>query len=249
MSTQEFYIRGEADTEARGPFNIDQLASLAEAGQVNGDTLYYDAAIEQWVTTGSNPELMATLFPEKRKLKMKQKVEIKTVNVEHEDDEPIRVEEMLAAAEGKTKETAGKGDPKAAFELVAGWGRRVLMLIVAVMMAAMLLPHLEPIYALDVKAILATPTILFGALDLFILILLLLGATTVYPLVRFRALLGLGFLGLMHYLAGETQFIVPLVAASVGMYFTTAALNWLVLIVAGALGLLGSGFYAFLVFS
>lgn len=247
MSTQEFYIRGEADTEARGPFNIDQLASLAEAGQVDGDTLYYDAAIEQWVTTGSNPELMATLFPEKKKLRMKQKIEIKTVNVEHEDDEPIRVEEMLAAAEGKTKETAGKGDPKIAFELVAGWGRRTLTLIMGVSMCSMLLTHIEPIYALDWKTILATPTILLGAFDLFLVIMLLLGATSVYPLVRFRALLGLGFLGLMHYLAGETQFYVPLLATSVGMYFTTAAVNWLVLIAAGGLGLVGAGFYAFLV--
>lgn len=247
MSTQEFYIRGEADTEARGPFNIDQLASLAEAGQVDGDTLYYDAAIEQWVTTGSNPELMATLFPEKKKLRMKQKIEIKTVNVEHEDDEPIRVEEMLAAAEGKTKETAGKGDPKAAFELVAGWGRRILTLIMGISMASMLFTHIEPIYALDWKTILATPTILLGAFDLFLVITLLLGATAVYPLVRFRALLGLGFLGLMHYVAGETQYLVPLLAASAGMYFTTAAVNWLVLVAAGGLGLLGTAFYAFLV--
>jgi hypothetical protein len=247
MSTQEFYIRGEADTEARGPFNIDQLASLAEAGQVDGDTLYYDAAIEQWVTTGSNPELMATLFPEKKRLRMKQKIEVKTINVENEGDEPIRVEEMLAAAEGKTKETAGKGDPKAAFELVAGWGRRVLTLIVAVTMASMLLPHIDAIYALEWRSFLTTPSILFGIFDLFLLIMLLLGATSVYPLVRFRALLGFGFLGLMHYLAGETQFIMPLIAGSAGIYFVTAAVNWTVLIAAGLLGLLGSGFYAFLV--
>jgi hypothetical protein len=31
------------------------------------------------------------------------------------------------------------------------------------------------------------------------------------------------------------------------MYFTTAAVNWLLLVVAGGLGLLGAGFYAFLV--
>jgi hypothetical protein len=154
---------------------------------------------------------------------------------------------MLAAAEGKTKETAGKGDPKAAFELVAGWGRRVLTLIMGVSMCSMLLTHIEPIYALDWKTIIATPTILLGAFDLFLVITLLLGATSVYPLVRFRALLGLGFLGLMHYLAGETQYFVPLIAASVGMYFTTAAVNWLLLVVAGGLGLLGAGFYAFLV--
>lgn len=247
MSTQEFYIRGEQDTEARGPFSIDQLSSLAEAGQVSGDTLYYDAAIEQWVTTGSNPELMATLFPEKRKLRMKQKVEVKTVNIETEGEEPIRVEEMLAAAEGKTKETAGKGDPKAAFEQVAGWGRRVLLVIMVLTLASMLLPHIGPVYALEWNTILTTPSILFGALDLFITIMLLLGATTVYPLVRFRALLGLGFFGVMHYLSGETQYLVPLLAASTGMYFTTAAVNWTVLIAAGSLGLLGSGAYAFMV--
>lgn len=247
MSTQEFYIRGESDTEARGPFNIDQLASLAEAGQVNGDTLYYDAAIEQWVTTGSNPELMATLFPEKKKLRMKQKVEVKTVNVEKEDDEPIRVEEMLAAAEGKTRETAGRGDPKAAFESVAGWGRRVLTLVMGISVVTMLIPFIEPVYALEWMKIVTTPAILFGALDLFLLIMLLLGATSIYPFLRFRALLGLGFFGILHYLGGETQMIVPLVAMSVGIYFTTAAVNWTILFAAGALSLLGVGTYAFMV--
>ena len=246
MSTQEFYIRGEADTEARGPFSIDQLASLAEAGQVNGDTLYYDAAVEQWVTAGSNPELMATLFPEKRKLRMKQQVEVKTVNVEKEGEDPIRVEEMLAAAEGKTKETAGKGDPKAAFEAVAGWGRRALTLIMILTVVSGVVPNLDPIYALDWNKILTTPTILFGLMDVFITILLLLGATSVYPFVRFRALLGLGFFGVLHYTAGETQFLVPLVAASAGMYLTTAAVNWTVLISASAVGILGSGVYAYL---
>lgn len=249
MSTQEFYIRSEQDTEARGPFNIDQLASLAEAGQVNGETLYYDSAIEQWVTTGSNPELMATLFPEKKKLRMKQKIEVKTINTQREGDEPIRVEEILAAAEGKTKETAGKGDPKVAFEKVAGWGRRILTVIMALSLASMLFPHLDVVYALEWEKIIATPSILFGALDLFITILLLLGATSVYPLVRFRALLGLGFFGLLHYTGGETGYLIPLLAASAGMYFTTAAVNWTVLIAAGFLGLFGAGSYAYLVLS
>ena len=44
MATQEFYIRNASETEARGPFNLEQMVSLAEAGQVTADTLYYEAA-------------------------------------------------------------------------------------------------------------------------------------------------------------------------------------------------------------
>jgi len=62
MSTQEFYIRGEHDTDARGPFTQDQLASLVEAQQVDGSTLYYDAALEQWVPISTNESLLAFLI-------------------------------------------------------------------------------------------------------------------------------------------------------------------------------------------
>jgi len=40
MATQEFYVRNESETEARGPFNLEQLLSLAENGQVTAETLY-----------------------------------------------------------------------------------------------------------------------------------------------------------------------------------------------------------------
>ena len=33
-TTQEFYIREASENEARGPFNMEQLVSLAETGQV-----------------------------------------------------------------------------------------------------------------------------------------------------------------------------------------------------------------------
>ena len=72
-TTQEFYIRGENDTDARGPFTQDQLASLVEAQQVDGATLYYDAALEQWVPISTNESLMAFLFPEKKKHKVRTK--------------------------------------------------------------------------------------------------------------------------------------------------------------------------------
>jgi hypothetical protein len=47
-SGPEFYVRGINDAEARGPFTLEQLTSLAEAGQLAPDTYYYDQATEQW---------------------------------------------------------------------------------------------------------------------------------------------------------------------------------------------------------
>ena len=64
MDTQEFYIRHASETEARGPFSLEQLVSLAETGSVTAETLYYDATREQWVVIGESPTVKAAVFPE-----------------------------------------------------------------------------------------------------------------------------------------------------------------------------------------
>jgi len=71
MATQEYYIRESSENEARGPFNLEQLVSLAETGQVTIETLWYDAAVEDWTSIGATDSLRSSLFPEKRKLRMK----------------------------------------------------------------------------------------------------------------------------------------------------------------------------------
>ena len=113
MATQEIYIRNATETEARGPFTAQQVADLADAGQVTAETLIYDATTEQWVALSTNPELMTVVFPEKRKLSLKSK-QIATLNKPVEDARPITVSEMLAAAEGHTDDTRGKSDPQVA---------------------------------------------------------------------------------------------------------------------------------------
>ena len=54
MANQEIYVRGATDTEARGPFSMEQLISLVETGQVTAETYFYDAATEQWMVLGSS---------------------------------------------------------------------------------------------------------------------------------------------------------------------------------------------------
>ena len=80
MATQEFYIRNASETEAHGPFTLEQLVSLAEAGKVDPQTLYYEAGTEQWIVIGANADLKAVIFPEKRRLTIKPKDSIHSVN-------------------------------------------------------------------------------------------------------------------------------------------------------------------------
>src|ERR1700690_1571700 len=99
MAIQEIYYRGATDTEAHGPFTMEQMVSLVETGRVTAETYYYDPATEQRLLIGSNPEMKAVLWPEKKKMGFKQK-EFKVVNEDKaESAPPITVQDFLAAAE------------------------------------------------------------------------------------------------------------------------------------------------------
>ena len=246
-TTQEFYIRGENDTDARGPFTQDQLSSLVEAQQVDGSTLYYDAALEQWVPISTNDSLMGFLFPEKKKLKVRPKDDIETLNVEQAGDAPIRVEDMLAAAEGRTSDTRGRIDPKIVAEHVAGIGRHLLILTLLVSMFAMFFygENLALIYSGDWVGMITDPFIVLGLIDVFFVIVLLLGATTFYPAVRFRALFAVGLLCFMFFLTGEYHLMIAVGAGTIGMYFTTLSVSWAPLIPSALLGLGGMAALAY----
>src|SRR5471030_3169856 len=135
MAPKEFYIRSPSETEARGPFNLEQVISLAEAGQVTAETLYYDAATEQWVAVGANAEVKLAVFPEKKKLGIKRDAKVATLNKESDSDAPISVNDMLAAAEGRTDDTKGKADPAIAMARCAKagmWSAIVALILAAV---------------------------------------------------------------------------------------------------------------------
>ena len=148
MATQELYIRNATETEARGPFNAQQVADLAEAGQVTADTLIYDASTEQWVALSANAELMGVVFPEKKKLSLKAK-EIKTLNKADDTAKPITVNDMLDAAEGRTDDTKGKSDPAIAMMRAAKVGMIGGTITLVVAAAAEILPATD---ALMVRA-------------------------------------------------------------------------------------------------
>lgn len=246
MATQEFYIRSATETEARGPFNQEQLASLAEAGQVDGSTLYYEATTEQWLPVGDNAPLMAVLFPEKKPLKIKPKEVVTTLNVQREDAKPIEVNDMLAAAEGRTADTKDKSDPAESLARAAKLGMYSCTLALALSAVALLLPSIDLIAKGDYLRLLFQPFVLLGALDLVLFLLLVLQTVAIYPFLRFRAALGFGFLGFIFWTQGESQLALAVAAGSAGLYFCTVFTRFMSLGLAILLALGGMGGFAYL---
>lgn len=244
MATQEYYIREASETEARGPFNLEQLISLAETGQVSVETLWYDATVEDWAVIAASDELKSALFPEKRKLRMKAK-EVIPVQKNSDSLAPITVEDMLAGAEGRTDDTKDKKDPKIAQAQAARIGMWSAVACLVLAAAGEILPSADAIAAMDVGKLMSQPLAFLGALDLFVAIMLGLGVDSFYPVVRFRAAAGLGLFGFIFFAQGMPLPMLAVLAASGGLYFATVWVDMLPVVVASALGLAGSAAAAY----
>ncbi|MBI5771701.1 MAG: DUF4339 domain-containing protein [Verrucomicrobia bacterium] len=243
MATQEIYIRNANDTEARGPFGLTQLASLAEAGQITPETLVYDATTEQWAALSTQTELLGQVFPEKKKLILKPK-EFKTLNKPDEGAKPIDVNDMLAAAEGRTDETADKKDPEIAMMRAAKVGTIGALVALLAAAAGEILPSVDVITSGDIMAVAAQPLVLFGALDVFLAVMLGLGVIAMYPFVRFRAALGFGVLAFIFYTQGSPILLVYAAAGCAGLYLCTIFVSLVPVIVAAAAAVGGMGLLA-----
>lgn len=249
MATQEYYIRGINDTEARGPFTVEQLVTLGETGQIDTETLFYDAATEQWATIGSNVELKNALFPQKKKLTFKPKESIQDLNIQKEEHRPITVDQILAAAEGRTEETKDMRSRIAAQHNAARIGLYAGLIIFLLSTAALLLPNVEIVSSFDPNAIVKQPLILLGLVDLACSVLLGLEVVNAYPFIRFRAAFGLGFLSVFFWSQSHPHVVLAVAAGSVGMYLCTVFVSYVPVITAALLGLVGIGGFAFYMLS
>ncbi len=247
MATEEFYIRNESDEEARGPFNFEQLSSLAENGQVSRETLYYDVNQESWVSIGSDSELVAKLYPEKRRLTVKPKAKITSLNQAGEGAAPIEVVDMLAAAEGRSADTKDKADPTDAMARNAKIGLRGCTATLLISAAALVAPFVDKIAAGEYAAVVREPFVILGAIDFVLGLLLALEAVALYPFVRFRAMLGAGFLGMILWSRGEPTTLLAVLAGSTGIYLSTVFVSLGGALLSVALGLIGMGWFAYAV--
>lgn len=247
---QEYYIRKEGDEDSRGPFTLEQLSSLVEAGQVDRQTFFYDAVAEKWVEVQSSPELVAALFPVKKKLTIRSREAAPAVAAPKGADEaPITVEQMLAAAEGRTEESRHKRDQTDQHARAALWGLRSMAAILLVSSAGLLMRNMETLSSLDFVRIATAPQIVFGVFDLLLALLLFLELTSLYGLARFRAAVGFGFFAVTFAAQGQPLPIAAVAAGSVGLVLCSLVSNLWAVIAAAILGLAGMGAFAYILLS
>lgn len=261
--TAEYYIRQPDSEEARGPFNVHQMASLVDAGQVTQDTLYYDDAREAWLRVIDNEEMRKILFPEKKKLVLRAKT-VDELNVLNRTDEgtpteEVSVEKFLAAAEGDTSETGHYKKAEIMRQRAAALAIPMLGTMMIVVAISNILPSWdilqEVIDSSDVFLLIAKPLLVVGLLDLLIALCIFLGQTEIYPFLRFRAMAGFGYFGLTYWAyyksGGNIHDLYAAYGAmigSIGIFASTLTLNFYFLICCAMVGLAGAGAFGYFTF-
>lgn len=260
----EYYIRTPDRDESRGPFTPEQLLSLAEAEQVDINTLYYDDFKEEWLPIATNPELKEKVFPKKEKLKLRID--------QHEDTEEKKdkkekkkkdakekakstVSDMLAVAEKDTKDARSKRRQEQSFKRANFINTNGLCLIMLLSAATLLVPHLAFIKEItsdrstSLKLLLNYPLIILGFLDLIMSIYVYFGDRKLNPVLRLRAMLTLGFGVYIGWALDDLYILLASASFGVGILWSTLSRRFLFSILAVALGFGGSAVLAYLALS
>lgn len=251
---EEYFIRGPQEETASGPYSADALITLAEAGKVTPDHFYFDPRMESWALIRSNEVLLKEIFPEKKQLTLRKKTteEIKSINAGDDGSEAVRVQDMLAAAEGHTEETRHVRTQRL-------WRDRTAAISVPTLGTMLLISALSVLYPSwnilsDIlnetdgawRLLFQRPVLFLGALDLIMGAFLLLNATEIFPLIRFRAMLGAGFFFVLYganWINGDPQGLwmaLASLAFGTGLYVCTLTLNFTVMVACASLGIAGA---------
>ncbi|MCB1122043.1 MAG: hypothetical protein KJT03_10865, partial [Verrucomicrobiae bacterium] len=190
-------------------------------------TLYYDEDKEVWVAVNSNADLTAALFPAEKKLVLKKKGEEELNLLNKREDankKKVTIEEILAAAEGDTEETKSKTVKAKWKHRTVGYTSLSLTLTFVLSAVGLAFLNLNTIQTLNPAQMLTSPFVIIAAIDAFLALCLALSVTTVYPLVRFRAVAGLGCIALYFYSFDQMTlaalFSISMVCAFLNTFIT-----------------------------
>ncbi len=249
----EYYIRQPDSQDARGPFDVEKLSSLVEANQVTPDTLFFDEAQQAWVPVSSNPELKRALFPERTKLSLRAKADTSQfLNKEDEGAPSVTVHDMLAAAEGKTEETKHLKRQEEWQARAAALMTPALGLVMLLSAVSNLWPNIDTIRefisAPHYSLLIAKPLLVLGIFDLLLALVMFLGATQLFGLLRFRLMLGLGFFCYLAWAFSDHKTLIAVAAGSLGAFIVTLTANVAFVATATLVGLAGMGALAYFSF-
>lgn len=250
----EYYIRRSDSDEVRGPFNVDKLSTLVEAGQVEKETLYYDEDKQDWIPIGSNEDLRALVFAEKKRINLRSKhhdsalapdPSDKSLTLEDSTRQEVKVAEILASAEGQSGTTWQLGAKKRANEMVLGMTPALLGAMFTLSGAVLAwrdLGNLTKAWETkDIMPLLREPLVAVGVIDFIFATLLFLWVSEIFPLLRFRAMLGLGFFSYLAWNSGDYQWMIANIIASIAIFVCTLSTRMQVSLASMAAGVVAFG--------
>ena len=230
---REYFIRKEGDKETSGPYNLNQITSLIEAGKLDKETDVYDIDQELRITIEDNEELMEILYSQKKKLPPQveseeteeegKKAEKKKGKNPEEEEKSISVPEMIDKAKGR--DDSGGRSPAKKRARSAFIDLRFTTLFILGAAVTMVFLDWELVKTAKALRILESPYIIFAIIDILLGIFLLLQVTEIYPLVRLRAAIGLGALTILFLTSGDSMLALANALLCVSIYFCTATLS------------------------
>ncbi len=248
----EYYIRTPEQDESRGPFDQSRLKTLVDAGQVTENTLYYDEEKEEWIPVALNEELKQAIFPVANSLKLRAAPDAaaETSSKKPKGGGGIEVEDMLKAAEADTKETRHLKQRQKSFEKAVELAPITLGIMMILSALALLIPHhpviVDGVTETAYTSLLNYPFLMLGIFDLVMAILLLLSVTDVYPVIRGRSMLGLGFGVYLGWALGDPTLIMAFALGGAGIFLATIAQRLSTMLLAIIMGIGGNGALAYL---
>ena len=248
----DFYIRTQNQKESQGPFDSLKLQSMAEAKQIDENSLYYDVKNEEWVPLALNKKLCAQLFPKRERLKIqvadKAKKHAKEKNDTDADD--LSVSEALNDTDGNRHHKKSIKKKVKSAQQPAPLSTPALGIMLLGSAIFLLYPQGEVIGVIfdagNFAKLLNYPFIMVGLFDLFLGLLLFLSVTVVYPVVRARSMLTLGFGVYVGWALGDAQLAFLAAAAGLGIFVTTMSQRTFINMMATVLGIAANGTLAYL---
>lgn len=248
----DYYIRTPDNQSSRGPFDGSKLQTLAEAGQITENTLYYDEEKEEWIPIALNEALKKVVFPERDRLHLRvnEKEDAAKQDDEANAESQLDVEIMLAAAEGTTRETKHLKKRAKSFDKAAEIATTGIGLMFLGSATWLIYPHYQLIVNFiseDTYApILNYPFLLMGIFDLVMALFLFLAITETYSILRGRAMITSGFGIYVGWVLGDPSFMLAAVLGGIGIFVATIAQTYTTMLVAILCGVMGNAYLAYL---
>lgn len=256
LAMPDYYIRTPENAESRGPFNIPKLQTLAEAGQISENTLYFDEDKEEWVPIALNADLKEQVFPTKKKMELKIDVHAgqSAAGVGGDDEvTDINVEDMLAAAEADTPETRHLKQAEKSLDRAASVASTGLGVVVLASAISLIVPHMKSLSLMmneqNLGGIINAPFLMLGLFDLLIAVFLFLSVTDIYPVARARAAFGLGFGVYVGWSMGMPILMIAWGLGSFGLFLGTISQRLSLMLLSIVMGIGGHGYICYLALS